>query len=458
MATAGSVESEPEWRSSVVVRTDATLTAELTARWETASGQRAVGVTDLLALRPAYWKGIAGPVSIDPVHRARLEAGRRLHRELGPLLVPGALLEVRLRRFGIAGRIDALSDRPIELKTSAVAFGGDQLLVERPEHVEQLGMYCALTGIAGGRLVSVRAEGGSGPELRTTDVRFRGTGSIEREMRRRADQLREAWRRADPSELPRCRWFDRGCEIRRAGLCDCTGREGPDAAWIEREVAEVTPRPEEDRRLAPALATAVRTGPSARIPRFRDLVYPRRAYFELRAPLEGEEAEEPPRAPADGTYARLVETIESGTVGDVARIPSRSNEPEEEVPGFRGTPYLARTSRAPSVPGVEEMVTRYPQYALELGFRCAATGTTRARAIVTYERAVDRPGPITVFEFEFAPVTVFSRLWRLRAAGLERALVTGNPRALPPCPAWMFDQCPYRDECACAGGTDRSQR
>ncbi len=54
-------------------------------------------------------------------------------------------MEVRLRREGISCRIDLLSDVPVEIKTGTGSLPAD-LKVDRPEHVEQLAMYCALTG------------------------------------------------------------------------------------------------------------------------------------------------------------------------------------------------------------------------------------------------------------------------------------------------------------------------
>jgi hypothetical protein len=450
---------EPDWRSTVIVRPDLTLAAELGGRWESARGDRVVGVTDLLAPRPAYWKWVAGPAVPTPERRARLESGRRLHLSLDRLLDRGAKLEVRVRRDGIAARIDALTDRPVEFKTTGRAPEPEELLRERPEYAEQLGMYCALAESAAGRLIMLASGGDPEDLIRTVDISFRDPSRIHGAMRRGAEALRSAVASGSAAALPRCRWFDRGCEFRAGAICDCTGDEPEPEDWLRTEVAELRPRPEEDGRLAGRLPSA--NAEASPLRRFRDLLYPRRSFFERRRPLTetaGQAAGGTLPSPPSEVYLRLLEAIEGGPVGDVARLPGRATEPAEEVPAFRGLPYLARTSRAPTVPQPGALLANHPQYALELGFRCAATGTTGARVILAYERASDPAARLQVFEFEFGSTTVFSRLWRSRERQLESALASGAPLGLPACPAWMYSACPYRDECGCGAAPGRSQR
>lgn len=448
---------EADWQASVRVREDPLLGREVEERLARSRGTRPVGVTDLLALRRAFWRLSAPPVPVPPDREERMEIGRAWHRQLGALLAGTGALEVRVRREGIVGRIDVLTDRPIEVKTSTVAVGADHLLEERPEYLEQLGMYCALAERATGRVVSLGVHGGRADDVGVTDVSFRHPELLFEEMRHRADLLRTSWETRRPEGLPRCPFFDRGCEFRTSSTCDCTGEEEESPSRILADLAELRPDPAEDRRLRAAVHEMRVPALEASVDRFRDMVYPRLAYFERTRPLPAVEWVSPFEVPPDA-YARLVEAIESGPVGEVARLASRTPEPEEEVAAFRGDPYLVRPSRARSPPRPEDLVARFPQYALELGFRCAVTGRTRGRVFMTFERANTTPERVRVFEIGFASVTPFSRIWRARVTAFVRALSTGTFGELPPCPSWRFETCDYRDECACGGNMGRSQR
>jgi hypothetical protein len=459
MASGPKPSSGPDWHGSVSVREDPELEAELVRRWARTSGERSLGVTDLLAPRRAFWRLTTPPVPLPPDRQARLDAGRWLHHVAGSVVAPEGLLEVRVRRAGIVGRIDALTDRPIELKTASLAVGPEELVSDRPEHVEQLGMYCSLVGQSNGRLITVAAHDVTVHEVRTVDVQFRNLVAITAEMERKVSALRSAMANGQADGLPRCRWFDRGCEFQSGKVCDCTGGEPDPPSRLLEEVASLEGHPEVDRELAARLSKELGSREPPRISRFRDVVYPRRAYYDRTKPKPTPEEHPPPeRASVSDLYGRLIEAVEGGPVGEVTRLPYRSKEPEEEVAAFRGMPYLLRTSRAWSAPRPEEIAGRFPQYALELGFRCATTGTRSGRVLVGFERAHSPEDRLKVFAFEFSPVTVFARLFRERIARIERALRDRTPSALDACPAWMYADCPYRAECGCGSESGRSQR
>lgn len=452
-------DGEPDWRGAVRVREDASLAAELEERRARSPPGPSVGVTDLLALRRAYWRLSGPPVAVPPERQARLESGRFFHRQVERVVAPDGAFEVRVRREGMVGRVDALTDRPVEVKTTSLAVAADTLVSDRPEQVEQLGMYCALLERPVGRLVALVTQGDAVEEVRTYDIGFRDLPAILAEMRSRAEALRACLRAGRADGLPRCRWYGRGCEYRNGPTCDCSGAEPDPSLVILERVERVEPRPELDSELLPRLAEALRASTPPSIPRFRDMIYPRRAYFERTRPSSAVPV--PPASPRDRgqeVYRQLIETIESGTVGEVTRLPSLSAEPEEEVGGFRGAPFLLRTSRARTPLTADTVVSQAPQYALELGFRCTATGRSSGRVIVAYEPAEGAAPRFKVFELEFAPVSSFARLWRQRARQLETALRNQTPLDLPSCPGWMFADCPYRAECACGSEPGRSQR
>jgi hypothetical protein len=445
-------------RDSVRVREATELESELEPRWRAASGLRAVGVTDLLAPRVAFWKWTQPPLEVDPYRKARIESGRRIHHALEGILGADVRLEVRVRRDGLVGRIDALSDRPIEVKSGARTAEPAELVEGHPEHVEQLAMYCALVNFPRGRLITVAAEASANETVRTSDVEFRDLAPIREWMTASQLALRHAVTAGSPKELPRCRWFSRGCEYRQQGVCDCTGAESEPPSVLPRALTSVQGRADLDAEISSRLSAALTADQSVETFRFRDLVYPRRSYFERTAPAPAPPASERRRSAEPSAYERLVETIEAGAVGDVACLPPRSADAQDDVPAYRGAPYLARTSRATRVPSVEEILDGYPQYSLELGFRCAITGTDTGRLFLAHAGGGAAGSRLRIFEFQFTSVTPFARLWRNRAAALVRALGTTDPSELPTCPAWMFAECPYRSECGCGAGDGRSQR
>lgn len=457
MAEEAARRPEPDWTLDVAVQDDLVLRDELSARWDSTSAERPVPITDLLDLRRAYWRPRVPPPEISPERRARIRSGRLLHRWVGPLLAPDARLEVRMRREGLVGRIDALAPMPIEVKTATVAVDPPDLLNDRPEHVEQLAMYCALVGGRSGRLVTI-VPGERGPlDVRVVDLEFGNLEVVSAEMLRRAGALRTARAQSRSEGLPRCRWFDRGCEFRAAGSCDCTGGEPERPSPILAEVGPLRDRPDLAVPLRGRLEAGWERASPPKLERFRDLVNPRRAYY--RRTVAAAPAQEPTSPLPDAEqYGRLVEAIETGPLGEVERLAARSEEPEEEVGAFRGDPYLVRTSRARAPPRADEVVTVFSQSVLELGFRCAATGRRSGRLFVAYGRALDPADRLRVFSLEFASATVFARLWRHRLSELERALAERDPDRLPACPAWMTAHCPYREVCSCAAAEERSHR
>jgi len=463
--TTGEPPSPIPWEQAVSVREETELGRELTARLGRQTGQRSVGVTDLINLRRAFYRSVGPPVPIPPARQARLDQGRAVHRTLGARLAPEGTLEARVRREGLVGRIDILAELPIEVKTATSFVDPSELTAYRPDHVEQLGMYCALVDRPTGRLLTLVAGSSGGPEVQAVDLAFRSPPRVLAEMRRRAELLRSAWAEARVDSLPRCPWYGRGCEYEEAAVCACTGQEEPVPATIHEEVESISDREDVRERIRSALAEPVPLEEPPPVGRFRELLYPRRSYFERTAPAPPpptaspslREASSPP-SPKPDLYARLSEALESGPAGEVARMPARSTEPEEEVVGFRGRPMLLRTSRAWARFRADELVARAPQYALELGLRCATIGTDSGIVVVGFERAeVDRDR-IQVLELRFTSLTPFSRFYREQSRALADALRDRAPATLPSCPDWMAPDCPYRSECGCGGPGPRVTR
>ena len=462
------VRSPEPWEAVVSVRAETALEAELSARLGAEKGERAIGVTDLISLRRAFYRAVAPAVPIPPARQARLDQGRALHRTLGARLAQEGTLEARVRRDGLVGRIDILSEVPVEVKTASALVDPSGLAVARPDHVEQLAMYCALVNRTVGRLLTLVAEGPSVSEVQAVDLAFRSTGRILTEMRRRAELLRASWAEARVDRLPRCPWYGRGCEFEEASVCSCAGEEEPLPPTIPDELDTIAVRGDVEQRVRVALSEPIAAEETLPVGRFREILYPRRAYFDRAAlalappaapsaaPSQPLELHPPSRTP--DLYARITSALESGPAGEVARLPARSAEVEEEVVGFRGRPLLLKTTRAWARFREPELVSRAPQYALELGLRCAATGTDSGLVVVGFERAERDRDQIQVFELRFGSLTPFSRMYRERSRGLSSALRNRTPAVLPACPSWMVPDCPYRSECACGEVVPRVTR
>ncbi len=447
--------AEPDWSEAVTVREDPDLARELMSRLRPTGSPRRTSVTDLLSLRPAYWRFTVGAPPATPQREAMLESGRRLHRILGLVYAPEGQLEARVHDTLVQGRIDVLGDRPIEVKTSGYAPPARDPVSERPEHVDQVAMYSTLLGVNAARLVYLHTAGEEVRAAATYDLEFASLDPIRTAMGARVRSLTTACGQGSPAGLPRCPWFARGCEFRGASVCDCTGDELPAASLVADASPRSTPRPELARLLEDAVRARLAATHPPSIHRFRDLLYPRRGYFDATGPPEPSLVT--PYESETDTYSRLVEALDTGPVGEATRLPTLADEPDEEVGGFRGAPVLVRTSRASRRLDPSTVLDRSPQHALQLGFRCVATGTNLARLVMGYERATESER-IQVLEMTFDPSATFSRVWRSRVRRLDAARTRGDPTTLDPCPAWMFDGCPYRDRCGCGSTAGASQR
>jgi hypothetical protein len=437
-------------RLGPLVEEAADLGAELLGRYRTRRPVRGVVVTDLLDPRPSYWRSLA-PVAPTESEAARLSEGRQLHELLGRRLAPAAAREFRVRRDGIVGKIDILDDRPVELKSTArLPSSSEDPRVTRPSYVEQLAMYGALADHRSGRLIVVRAPVTTPAELRVWDVHLRDLGPIREEMRRRADALRSARDTARPEGLPRCGWFDRGCPYQRETLCDCTGGEPTLSDAVLGQVERPTPNPAAEASIG-ALLTSFEPEPSD-VGRFRELAYPRRAYFDGVDP--DREAEGfGPGGPPDETWSAVQAVLEDGPPGEYELRHDPSGQPAEAVPTFRGVPILVKSSRSYRPVPADRVVAERPHYLLELALRCASLGTNDGWIVLGMERVPSDGEWIRVQRVRFGSARSLSELLERRKTTLARARAASDPVRLPECPTWMVERCPHRAVCGCAAGS-----
>ena len=435
---------------------DPSLGAEIVGRLPAASEPRAVSVTDLLSPRRAFWRRLRGPAPVPLEREARMELGRAWHRRLGHVLAADGTLEVHLRSGGLTGRIDLLADVPVEIKTGAAPSNGGEA-ADWPEQVAQLAVYCALVGSPTGRLAHLAVPDDGPPTLSVGEFRFRDLAGVVDAVRVREAELRTAILAERPGGLPPCAWLGRGCEFRTAGICDCRGDEVGEPLSASEHVERRVGRPDLGTRWLRALETL---GPSSEsvAPHFRDLLYPRRAFYDRtqgRPPAAY--SARPPSAPLD-PYERTIVALERGAVGEVHRLRARPGAPEEDVLAWRGAPCLIRSSRVRPRLTVDEVKARFSQYLLDLGLRCGATGVDHGTLIVSYDAVGQNELPVQVFRTELSDgAGLFATALAERSAALGQAISGNDPAGLPSCPDWMVSTCPYRATCAC-GPVGRSQR
>jgi hypothetical protein len=427
------------------------VAAELLARYRQGRLQRPVSVTELVDPRPAYWESVH-PVPTLPEQAARQREGRRLHERVTRALAPLASREVRVRREGIVGRVDVLLDRPMEVKSTAnPPDPGDDLRQSRPSYVEQVAMYAALLDRTEGRLLVVGSDPSTAPTV--WDLGAIDPGRVRLEMAARAAGLRQARDRGDPSGLPRCGWYGRGCSFEREGVCHCDGSEPGRSAGLLDLVPPPVLNPSEADRVAEALRAP--PPPEEPIARFRDLVFPRRGYFE-----SDPSTEEDPKVGEGGTsgetWRALHDLLEGGEAGELVYRYASGGVPEEPVACFRDEPCLVKTTRSTWPTPAAQLVADRPHYVLELALRCAAVGTPAGWLVLGLERVPSDGEWVRVQRVDFGSPEGLNALLAERVGDLRAARQRRSPAGLPVCPPWMPGICPYRGVCGCPAESGRA--
>jgi hypothetical protein len=445
------MSSDPALRSSPSepprVEAVPELSARLTAALEAGPGQRSVWVTDLVDPRIAYFRSIS-PVEASADVVARRETGRTAHDRVERLLATPEHRELRVGRDGIVGRIDLLYDRPTELKSTARLPEVDRLTETRPTFIEQLGAYCALLDRPDGRLLLVQASAELPPAVRAIDCDFRDLPGLRSSLTRSAELLRSALARKDPTALPRCAWFHRGCEFEEAKVCSCTGAEplaeAPAHERLERLAANPSVAAEVEARLRaperPVAEEPFRT--------FSELLYPRQTYFgRIGAPRE-------PSAPFPGSelWRTARDAMEVTLGSELEERRPRGGEPTEPVSCFRGEPILLKTSRARFRTPPERLPNRMPHYFQDLGLRAGALGVDGGWILLAHEFPETGTGPIELLRVHFSEAGELEHRLRSLCTALHEAIQHRDPSLLPPCPDWKFTDCPYRALCGEAAG------
>lgn len=422
-----------------------TVKDELTEALKRQGRRRRISVTDLVNPRQAFFQRARADIQPDPERKQAMLAGTGFHEVFGRAVSTEEFVEQFVEFQGIVGKIDIYEDVPVELKTTASLPAG--IAAARASYIDQLGMYCTMTGRDEGRLfVYKRALYGRPGALRGFDLRFKNLRAVEREMVRRRDLFREALATGDPGALPRCEWFELRCDYR--AVCGCAT-----APPLGRVVPVADVHIAENGALVTAMTALLTDAPKpGRQFRLNDLVFPRRAVIERQAVAEAKLEEEDQDLDAAlagmerlGFGDALKDALWYGVPGAFARIPVSLRSLKGKVGTFRGVPTIFRSTRKTKMVERSQLVEEFPYYFDRIAFECALSNQQTGRVVIYYEAVKD--DKFMVYDVYFKNLEEIKAEADRRLALLETG---ASPDQLPACePAWMPGYCPLGPRCGC---------
>ena len=418
-----------------------TLRDELTAAIRTQSARRRISVTDLVNLRQAFFRWTRPEIQPSPDRAQFMLAGTGFHDLFGRTVSTEEFVEQFVEYEGIVGKIDIYEEVPVELKTTG--SNPDAPGAARPGYIDQLGMYCTMTGATSGRLLIYRREQfGRQPALRAFRVEFADLAPIGAEMQRRRDSFSAALERNDPGDLPQCEWFGRNCDF--AEICHCET-----APVLTRVVPQDGYRIERDDAVETKFLAQLSSADSRPAGfRLNDLVFPRKAAFERQVTDDEEESPDGIEVrlrdlERQGFRGTLDKALRFGIPGAFTREPVRLRSLTDRVGMFRDVPTLMRVTKFRDMVDRDRLPQAMGHYFDRLAFECALSGHDRGRLVLYYEVLGEK---FMVYDVGFKDVTAVHAEADRRLGLLESG---ASPSELPACPAWMAKFCRYKDRCGC---------
>jgi len=419
-----------------------TLKDELTAVIRTQSSRRRISVTDLVNPRQAFFRWTRPEIQPSPERAHFMMAGTGFHDLFGRAVATEEFVEQFVEYEGVVGKIDIYDKIPVELKTTG--SNPDARGAARPSYIDQLGMYCTMTGVSSGWLLIYRREQfGRQPILRAFRVEFTDPTPLRAEMLRRRDIFRDALDRADPADLPCCEWFGRNCDYSDVCHCDL-------ATPLAHVVAQDAYRTERDTKLEATLTSQLSTpGERPRGFRLNDLVFPRKAAYEHQ-PVD--EESEPDMAvetrlrdlERQGFRGTLYKALRFGIPGAFKNQPVKLRSLSDRVGMLRDMPTLMRVTKYREMVERDRLPQAMGHYFDRLIFECALAGAERGRLVLYYEIL---PGDkFMVYDVSLKNIPGVLAEAERRLALLESG---ASPTELPACPSWMAKFCRYKDRCGC---------
>ena len=408
-----------------------------------------ITVTDLTNLKQAYFRR-KYPEIAPPLEKQQLMlAGTGFHKIFGFAVSREEYLEQFVEAEGIVGKIDIYENVPVEVKTTSPLTKGKSLLQQRPTYIEQVGMYCAMVNVGEGEIVIYERQGAEesgGVPLTAYHVAFPDLEAVREEMRHRRDLLLQALISNDPSNLPVCAWFGRGCDY--SAVCDCS----TSSVSSSHKIVELAGKVQVDEVTRQRLLDMLGKPKPPQQLRTNDLVFPRKAYFERRKSVETVSEEKV--AEEQGEYLRsmnemgfagaLKGAIQFGSPGEVENTPVQYASLSDLVRLRQGLPTMVRISKFQSLVERGRLPSSFPHYFYRLGFDCALTDHPKGRLFLYYANVSDENAKMMVYDVSFRNLSAIKAEALRRVELLEKAT---SPLQLPKCPSWMCPNCSYKFEC-----------
>jgi hypothetical protein len=198
-------------------------------------------VTDLVNPVYAYWeRNVKVPTPFST--QKKLSYGKRIHRisrywfeklpgfQFSEASLAGGYVGID----NVSGRIDYfIENSVIEFKTKDTPIPDkNYVLTTFPQDLEQLLIYSAmLYNPSDTHYLIFTEEHGNIAEriFRAFKVTINNHEAIKNFTIRRRDDLYQALRSNDPSQLPKCRYFDTGCKFKEKKACNCDNLSPLDA-------------------------------------------------------------------------------------------------------------------------------------------------------------------------------------------------------------------------------------
>ena len=419
-----------------------TIKDSLTASVGASRPRSRVSVTDLVNPMQAFFRWTHPEMRPSPDRLQLMMAGTGFHDVFGRIVSTEEYLEQLLEYEGIVGKVDIYEDVPVEVKTTSSI--PQDIYRGRGSYFEQLGMYCAMAGRDEGRLFVYQRDGGQRPaDLKVYETRFLNLQKITTEMRIRRDQFGDALEREDPSGLPQCEWFHRGCDYSQ--VCACASAP-PLSPIVAREEVEITTRDDMADSLKDRMSSPPPAGSAFRL---NDLVFPRKTALSRAWAAEGRDEEVDAQSrmvdmQREGFRYALYNALRYGSKDQFKGVPVRLDSLDDRVQTYRDVPTILRTSRFKSMIERDRLSSFFPHYFDRLAFECALVNNRRGRLVLYYEGI---PGnKFMVYEVMFS-----QRDKIMGEAGRRLELLESEaPHAdLPACPSWMSKFCQFAPECGC---------
>ena len=414
-----------------------------------ARGERhSISVTDLVALRPAYYARVRPDIVPDLERQEQMMLGSGFHEQFTRAVTKEEYIEQFVEMDGITGRIDIYEQHPLELKTTRAPIQAEDIKNRRPSWLEQLGMYCAMVNRTEGWLLVYNREAGTHP-LIAFGVRFDGLTWIQTEMASRRDFLASALKSGTPDSLGVCPWRGKGCIYEAQRVCSCADLNETPSFPIADKAVNVARDEGVEQDFAKRLARPSGAKEGIRV---TDLVFPRKAYFAAASQAPHEE-ETVSKLESFDRYGLVRELISRGLAGkgELSRRPIELGPIRDRVLIHKGAATVVRVSEFREPVQRWQLPDTFRHYVIRLGFDAALAGTQRGRLVVYYRNASSEDAKLMVYDIFFKDLDHLRREAEQRAGLLVGAKATGDPGLLPPCPAWMFKFCQYKDWCRCGG-------